>query len=588
MPYYPIRKTTIFAQDPSIQVGGKIVRTQIEIPNEELEPGPRGYRVQVIDYDSTTNTLYRTVPKPVNHSDDLPEDPFAAMTDTQLLASPDFHAMNVYAIVMRTLSRFEYALGRRVAWSFQGHQIQVAPHAFADANAFYSPDDRALMFGYFPKVKTKGYVFGCLAHDVIAHETTHALLDGLRERFTDPSSPEQAGFHEGFADIIAILSVFSMRDVVAKVLDPTGRRVMMNASNVTLKALRESILTGLAEQFGEELSGIRGNALRRSVTLLPGQDYLHDPEFAEPHRRGEVLVAAIINVFLEVWVARMQPYIHPDKTLDRKRAVEEGAEVADRLLTICVRAIDYCPPTDLEFCDFASALLTSDWEMYPKDIKYRFRHHLYKSFNGYGIVPTSNGVREPGTWDPPPEGDKEHRVVYDRTHFEEMKCDYDEVFRFIWENRKAFKLNEDAYTRVQSVRPCVRVGDDGFILRETVVEYIQQLTVRASELQRLKIEKPEGMPKDLEVTLYGGNAMIFDQFGRLKYNVGNSIFNAERQSRRMKYLWQYGYFKPGASKLRRFAAMHRKRMSGWGQAGGAAVADWTAHEEHVEQPQEGE
>jgi hypothetical protein len=34
--------------------------------------------------------------------------------------------------------------------------------------------------------------------------------------------------------------------------------------------------------------------------------------------------------------------------------------------------------------------------------------------------------------------------------------------------------------------------------------------------------------------------------------------------------------------------MHRKRMSGWGQAGGAAVADWTAHEEHVEQPQEGE
>lgn len=195
---------------------GKIVRTQIEIPNEELEPGPRGYRVQVVDYDSTTNTLYKTVPKPVNHSDGLPPDPFKEMTDTQLLASPDFHAMNAYAIVMRTLARFEFALGRRVAWSFPGHQIQVAPHAFADANAFYSPDDQALMFGYFPKVLSKGYVFGCLAHDVIAHETTHALLDGLRERFTDPSSPEQAGFHEGFADIVAILSVFSMREVVIR------------------------------------------------------------------------------------------------------------------------------------------------------------------------------------------------------------------------------------------------------------------------------------------------------------------------------------------------------------------------------------
>ena len=67
-------------------------------------------------------------------------------------------------------------------------------------------------------------VFGCLAHDIIAHETTHALLGGLRERYTDPSSPEQGGFHEGFADIVALLSVFSLRDVVKKALDGGGGR----------------------------------------------------------------------------------------------------------------------------------------------------------------------------------------------------------------------------------------------------------------------------------------------------------------------------------------------------------------------------
>ena len=58
MPYYPTRRTTIFAQDPSVRIGGKIVRTQIEIPNEELQAGPRGYRVQVVDYDSSTHVLY--------------------------------------------------------------------------------------------------------------------------------------------------------------------------------------------------------------------------------------------------------------------------------------------------------------------------------------------------------------------------------------------------------------------------------------------------------------------------------------------------------------------------------------------------
>ena len=63
------------------------------------------------------------------------------------------------------------------------------------------------------------------------------------------------------------------------------------------------------------------------------------------------------------WSARLAPYIHPaTKTLDRQRAVEEGADVAERLLTHCIRALDYCPPTDLQFCDFASALLTADYE----------------------------------------------------------------------------------------------------------------------------------------------------------------------------------------------------------------------------------
>src|SRR5918993_1424458 len=79
----------------------------------------------------------------------IAQDPFAVPTQKKrnkdaaqhnraLLEDPRFHAQNVYAIIMRTLARFEFALGRRVGWSFLGHQLQVAPHAFADANAFYS------------------------------------------------------------------------------------------------------------------------------------------------------------------------------------------------------------------------------------------------------------------------------------------------------------------------------------------------------------------------------------------------------------------------------------------------------------------
>ena len=41
MPYYPTRKLTILAMDPSVRDGSKVLRTQIEIPNEALDAGPQ-------------------------------------------------------------------------------------------------------------------------------------------------------------------------------------------------------------------------------------------------------------------------------------------------------------------------------------------------------------------------------------------------------------------------------------------------------------------------------------------------------------------------------------------------------------------
>lgn len=73
---------------------------------------------------------------------------------------------------MRTLARFEQALGRRVDWNFRAHQLKVVPHAFEQANAFYAPDAEALVFGYYHS--NDGPVFLSLSHDVVVHETTHA------------------------------------------------------------------------------------------------------------------------------------------------------------------------------------------------------------------------------------------------------------------------------------------------------------------------------------------------------------------------------------------------------------------------------
>lgn len=572
MPYYPVRRLTIIALDPSVKAGPSVLRTRIEIPNELLSPGPRGHRIHIIDYDSTTGTFNSPAPIPagVNRDTAAPDDPFEKASDSALVDDPAFHSFMTYGIVMKTLARFEFALGRRVKWGFSGHQIQIAPHAFADANAFYADRAHGLFFGYFPSANGKRTIFSCLSHEVVAHETTHALLDGLRERYTDPSSAQQAGFHEGFADIVALLSILSAQEVVERVVDlgrPDIEKTTLLRRDVSPKALRKSTLFALAEEMGSELTGIHGNALRRSISLAPGPDYLKEPGYNEAHNCGEILVAAVLNAYLEVWMNRLKA-IGDEWKLDRLRAAEEGAEIASRLLTMCIRAIDYCPPTDLQFCDFASAVLTADWELNPKDEKYRIRRSLLKWFRQFHIEPSSRGTagREPGSWDPPPDIPA---FSFDRTHYEQMKWDPDELFRFIWENRAALKLHEQAFTRILSVRPCLRTAPDGFVLRETVVEYHQQLSLRARELAALKIRKPNAMPDTQPVTLYGGNALVFDEYGRVKYNIGNSIFDAdmqhtqERQSKRLEYLWEHGAFRAGASKLRALARMHRLRATQW-------------------------
>jgi hypothetical protein len=559
------QKLTIIAQDPAVRRNGRILTAEIEIPAEEILAGPCGYRVNVIDYDSTSNILYEPASYQMVENGAY-KDPFkvtgraksAARHNDALVNDPRFHSQNVYAIAMRILARFEFALGRRVPWGSEGHQLHIAPHAFADANAFYSKQDRGLFFGYFAGSNGKP-VFACLSHDVVAHETTHALLDGLRGRFLEPSSPDQAAFHEGFADIVALLSVFSLKDIVAKLIDgSTGSSRLIDQKFLEPDRLKDSVLFGLAEQMGEELSMVRGQALRESIKLKPGQNAASLPEFQEPHRRGELLVAAFMSAFLEIWLKRLDRvgFIQGRKR-DRSLVIDEGAAVAEHLLTMAIRALDYCPPTDLAFSDYLSALLTIDREVVPDDSRFNYRETLVKCFGDYGMVPDDDADKD-GTW-----RRCDLDLIYSRTHFDSMLRDKEEVFRFLWENRKALDISREGYVEVETVRPSFRIGPDGFILRETVAEYVQIMTLEVGELKAaLNIDAPADMLATQawkRVRIFGGGALIFNEYGQLKYQIRNTIENAKKQSARLQYLWETGFFEQPEDNKSHFAALHLAR-----------------------------
>lgn len=79
------------------------------------------------------------------------------------------------------------------------------------------------------------------------------------------------------------------------------------------------------------------------------------------------------------------------------------------------------------------------------------------------------------------------------------------------------------------------------------------------------------MPAGTPITLFGGATVIFDEFGRVKFSINNRLDHRERQTRRLQFLWRYGFFDRGAGRRRFFSNLHRLRA---GAEPGSVREEW--------------
>src|SRR5262245_59776638 len=61
-----------------------------------------------------------------------------------------------------------------------------------------------------------------------------------------------------------------------------------------------------------------------------------------------------------------------------------AAKVADDVLRICIRALDYCPPMDLTFGDYLRAIVTADFDMVAEDV-HGYRVAFVEAFQKRGM-----------------------------------------------------------------------------------------------------------------------------------------------------------------------------------------------------------
>ena len=550
--YRPLR---IYAVDPATPAAeGQLA--VVMVPYEPLNPGPVGSLFAVDNLDGSLGLRYRRA--------DL-DDPLVLIRDgyEPCQSDPRFHQQMVYAVAGNVAETFRTALGRDICWNFENRsgapaKLLLQPHAFLGANAYYdrSEEGGRICFGYYradqhPTDRITlpgGYVFACLSHDVVAHELTHAILDGLRAHFAIPISADVVAFHEAFADLVALFQHFTHKEVV---------RAAIRASRGDIG--RSAFLAELACQIGHTSGNTegRGAALRSAIDKRDerGMQIPQYDETLEAHELGAVLVAAVFEAFATVFRRKTARYLRlasggtgvfPPGELPQELQgllAESASRLAEHFLTIAIRAVDYCPPTGLRLGDYLRALITADHDLVPDD-PWGYREALVDAFRRRNLYPVDVASlsedallwRGPATPLGAVAGLSQLQFSNERVAGRaEARRQAIALGEFVTrpEHLQEFGLvapddprlagDEVGLPVIASIRQSLRATPDGRVSVMLLAEVIQERRVAAVD-------------GAAAFCYHGGSTVMLGPDGEIRYVISKSLVGANRRERRLSFI----------------------------------------------------
>lgn len=113
-----------------------------------------------------------------------------------------------------------------------------------------------------------------------------------------------------------------------------------------------------------------------------------------------MLVAAVFEAFAKIYRRKTERYLRlatggtgllpaGELSYDLQSVLADRvAKLAGQFLSICIRAIDYCPPIGLTFGDYLRALITADHDLVADD-PWDYRGALVEGFRLRNIYPLS-------------------------------------------------------------------------------------------------------------------------------------------------------------------------------------------------------
>lgn len=540
------RRLRVFSHDPS-RSRYEGAHLTLSIPYESLEPGPVG-AVFVVD-DIEQKTGHVTAPVNLDEPRLLIEEGLPPSSSL-----PQFMQQMTYTVCMETYERFTHALGRDPGFGPLGGEgladgrLRIRPRFMREDNAYYDRESGSLNFGFeraarFARLRSQpgSHVFLALSRDVVVHEVSHALLDGLRPNFLRPTHRDVSALHEGFSDLVAIFLRFAQADLVRRAIEDSQG-----------KDLDSKLLIEVGHQFGFDL--IDGNNPLRTAILSPNFDspiverkYSYQGN-SEEHDLGAVLVSAVFEAFRRIYqrkTAKLRGVLEMTKQTRLPAEgvhllAEEATRLARRFLSIIIRAIDYCPPLHCSFGEYLRAIVTADTDMVPDD-PIGYRDAFITAFRRYGVtVPDVSDLSEESLiWQSPATGQfKVPELDFSQLGlvFSDGLCDWpiddggravtraaNALGRAICRPNRAHDFglvkpsNSVLPPKLVSLRTLRRVGIGGEVRFDLVAEIVQKRRVR-------------------EGWFLGGSTIVVSSNGRVRYAVAKHLDSKRRLKAQRDFL----------------------------------------------------
>ena len=230
--------------------------------------------------------------------------------------------------------------------------------------------------------------------------------------------------------------------------------------------------------------------------------------------------------------------------------VAEVCRLASQFLTICIRAVDFCPPVNLLFGDYLRAIITADQDLIPDD-DWAYREAIIHAFGERGIYGqgTASMTEEELAWNAP-------RIPVDPVEelsFGQLKFDGDpakpvnmaemrrqagaigrlvtrpelaQEFGLVSPESIEFSSGEYDLPVVESVRTARRVGPDKQLVFDLVAEVIQTRRVRDDSGQ--------------EFAFLGGSTVILGPQGEVRFAIRKRVDNEEELSAQRRFMRSAG------------------------------------------------